>query len=85
MGMAIFKIFSSGAIPSDIISEIMFYGVAVKLNFRPYILRDISPNENFEYSYPLNLHPVLINFVANTWFNFRFTYAANVAAIFNRL
>ena len=33
--------------------------VAVKLNFRPYIRRYTSPNENFEYSYPLNftLHP----------------------------
>ena len=27
--------------------------VAVKLNFRPYIRRYTSPNENFEYSYPL--------------------------------
>ena len=26
---------------------------AVKLNFRPYIRRYTSPNENFEYSYPL--------------------------------
>ena len=31
--------------------------VAVKLNFRPYIRRYTSPNENFEYSYPLNLSP----------------------------
>ena len=29
--------------------------VAVKLNFRPYIRRYTSPNENFEYSYPLNM------------------------------
>ena len=29
--------------------------VAVKLNFRPYIRRFTSPNENFEYSYPLNM------------------------------
>ena len=28
--------------------------VAVKLNFRPYIRRYTSPNENFEYSYPLS-------------------------------
>ena len=28
--------------------------VAVKLNFQPYIQRYTSPNENFEYSYPLN-------------------------------
>ena len=27
--------------------------VTVKLNFRPYIRRYTSPNENFEYSYPL--------------------------------
>ena len=27
--------------------------VAVKLDFRPYIRRYTSPNENFEYSYPL--------------------------------
>ena len=27
--------------------------IAVKLNFRPYIQRYTSPNENFEYSYPL--------------------------------
>ena len=27
--------------------------VAVKLNFRPHIRRYTSPNENFEYSYPL--------------------------------
>ena len=26
--------------------------VAVKLNFRPYIWRSTSPNENFEYIYP---------------------------------
>ena len=29
--------------------------VAVKLNFRPYIQGYTSLNENFEYSYPLNL------------------------------
>ena len=29
-------------------------GVAVKLNFRPYIRRYTSQNENFEYSYPLS-------------------------------
>ena len=31
--------------------------VTVKLNFRPYIRRYTSPNENFEYSYPLNVDP----------------------------
>ena len=29
--------------------------VAVKLNFRPYIRRYASPNECFEYSYPLSI------------------------------
>ena len=28
------------------------YSVAVKLNFRQYIPRFTSPNENFEYNYP---------------------------------
>ena len=28
--------------------------VTVKLNFQPYIRQYTSPNENFEYSYPLN-------------------------------
>ena len=30
--------------------------VAVKLNFRPYIRQYTSPNENFEYSYPLIIY-----------------------------
>ena len=39
--------------------------VAVKLNFRQYIRRYTSPNENFEYSYPLSglqilLHDVIL-------------------------
>ena len=29
--------------------------ITVKLNFRPYIRLYISPNENFEYSYPLKM------------------------------
>ena len=29
--------------------------VAVKQNFRPYNRRYTSPNEHFEYSYPLNI------------------------------
>ena len=33
--------------------------VAVKLNFRPYIRRYTSPNENFEHSYPL-IHCLLL-------------------------
>ena len=27
----------------------------IKINFRPYIRQYTSPNENFEYSYPLNI------------------------------
>ena len=27
--------------------------ISIKLNFRPYIRQDTSPNENFEYRYPL--------------------------------
>ena len=67
MGITIFKIFIWGDISSDIPSEIMYsrYTVgnfvlrrrmsgAVKQNFRPYIRRYTSPNENFEYSYPPN-------------------------------
>ena len=42
----------------DILSEITFLQLhlraAVKLNFRPYIRRYTSANENYEYSYPLN-------------------------------
>ena len=32
-----------------------FENHALKLNFRPYIRRYTSPNENFEYSYRLNI------------------------------
>ena len=32
--------------------------MTVKLNFRPYIRRYTSPNENFEYSYPLILRKI---------------------------
>ena len=54
MGITIFKIFIWGGILSDIRSETMFYGSAcASLNFRPFIRRYTSPNENFEYSYPL--------------------------------
>ena len=51
MGINTYKIFISGGISSDLRSEI-----TLKLNFRPYIRRYISPNENFEYSYPLIIH-----------------------------
>ena len=56
MGITIFKIFILGGISSDISLGIMFYGsasVAVKLILRLYIRQYTSPNENFEYSYPL--------------------------------
>ena len=53
MGITIFKKFIWGGISSDIRSR-----VAVKLNFRPYIRRYTSPNENFEYIYPLNVQRI---------------------------
>ena len=40
-------------IPSEIKFKLRSH-VMVKLNFRPYIRRYTSPNENFEYSYLLN-------------------------------
>ena len=46
------KIFIWGGILLYIPLEIMFY-VAVKPNYRQYIQRYTSPNEKFEYSYPL--------------------------------
>ena len=59
MGITKFKMFIWGGISSDIRSKTPFLWfhqcVAVKLNFRPYIRRYTSPNENFEYSYPLNI------------------------------
>ena len=53
MGITIFKILigGGGGKSSDIRSEITFF--TEKLNFRPYIRRYTSPNEKFEYSYPL--------------------------------
>ena len=35
-------------------------GLAVKLNFKPYIRQNASQNENFEYSYPLKSTPGFI-------------------------
>ena len=52
MGITIFKIFICGGISTYICSEVTSH-VTVKLNFQPYIQRYTSPNENFEYSYPL--------------------------------
>ena len=56
MGITIFKIFIWGGILSYIRWEIMFSADAspYKQNFRPYIRGYTSPNEKFEYSYPLN-------------------------------
>ena len=58
MGKAIYKIFILGSILSDIRSEITFYGSAGasrKTKF-PTVYPTIytSPNENFDYSYPLS-------------------------------
>ena len=57
MGITVFKIFIWGGISSDIRSDVLRLRlrVSVKLNFRPYIRRYTSPNENFEYSYPLTM------------------------------
>ena len=46
MAITIFKIFHLGR-------YIVGSRVAVKLNCRPYIQRNTSPNENVEYGYPL--------------------------------
>ena len=37
--------------------------LAVKLNFQPYNRRYTSPNENFEYSYPLNIPSHISNVI----------------------
>ena len=52
MGITIFEIFIWGGISSDKWSKITH--VTVKLNLWQYIRRYTSPNEYFEYSYPLN-------------------------------
>ena len=50
-------------IPEGIRSEIMLYGSAnmtsYTQNFPPYIRQYTSPNENFEYSYPLTVITVI--------------------------
>ena len=57
MGITIFKFFIWEGISSDIPfgNHVLRLRsrIAVKLNFRPYIRRYTSPNEKFEYSYPL--------------------------------
>ena len=52
--------------------------VSVKLNFRPYIRRYTSPNENFEYSYPLNLRTVNFD---NFW-GVKFVLKFNIFMVF---
>ena len=52
MGITIFKILIWGSTFGNHVLRIRSC-VAIKLNFRPYILQYTSPNENFEYSYPL--------------------------------
>ena len=58
MGITIFKIFMGGGgyivgytLGNHVLQ--LHLRVAVKLNIRPYIRQYTSPNENFEYSYPL--------------------------------
>ena len=52
-----FKIIIWGGISSDKSSKIYVLWLrsclTIKLHFCPYISQDTSPNENFEYSYPL--------------------------------
>ena len=59
MGITIFKIFIWGGISLDKRSEIATQKRSRKTNlvviFQPYIQRYTSLNENFEYSYPLNV------------------------------
>ena len=40
--------------------------VTIKLNFRPYIREYTSPNENFEYSYPLIIL-IVLGLCYNSW------------------
>ena len=65
MGITIFKIFIWGGILSNIRSKNrvlrLRLRVVVKLNFQPYIRPYISPNENFEYSYPLSGLSILLH------------------------
>ena len=60
MGITIIKFFIWGGISWDIRSTSLTglrLRVAVKLNSGRYTRRYTSPNENFEYSYPLNMLP----------------------------
>ena len=66
MGITIFKIFIREGIWLDICSEITFTAPLAhrqKINFPPYTRGYTSPNENFEYSYPLILKKVKMHAV----------------------
>ena len=59
MAMTIFKIFSWKGISLDIRWKIIFTAPlthCLKTNFRRYTRRYACPNENFEYSYPLDIY-----------------------------
>ena len=64
MGITIFKIFHLGryivgyTFGNHVLR--LRLRVAVKLNFRPFIRRYTSPNEKFEYSYPLTLYHLAV-------------------------
>ena len=51
-GITVFKFVIWGGISSDIRSEILFYSIAVKHDFRTYIRRYTYPNDKLEYGYP---------------------------------
>ena len=51
-------------------------GVAVKLNFRPYIQKYTSPNENFEYSYPLIIVIIIMGQFMKFWYLLLHMYKA---------
>ena len=60
MGITIFKIIIWGGYTFGNHVLLLRLRVAAKLNFRPYIRRYTSLNENFEYSYPLNIVLTLV-------------------------
>ena len=61
-----------GGISSVIWSEVSFWRVAVKRNFRPYNRGYTSPNEHFEYDYPhsnalFNIYSLKVQHFAQNW------------------
>ena len=60
MGITIFKIFIWYIVRYTFGNHVLRLRLraAVKLNFRPYIRRYTSTNENFEYSYSLNIFSI---------------------------